>query len=177
MASTNFIDAEANSDIVQLLHVDQQARGSIISDPHAAEMGIHFPFLIVESKGWSSKGTLVSAQNQAAVGGACMLKILEDLTYQAARGTDLHPKQAPPSAETSSELALCFSMVAEGPIHELWVHFEHEGVFHMENIKVWRTTNLCHAQKLVNSLGRVVGWGQGGLKDSIVKKLCRFIRY
>lgn len=97
----------------QRLLVDHQAAGSTISDPHAAEIGIRFPFLIVESKGWSSKGTLISAQNQAAVGGACMLKILKDLSYQAMRGpgTDLKSDLAEQSTtliEPSSMPALCF---------------------------------------------------------------------
>lgn len=63
--------------------IDHQASGSILSDPHTADMGIRFPFLIAETKGLSSNGSLVSAQNQAAISGASMLIILEDLSNQA----------------------------------------------------------------------------------------------
>src|SRR5207302_295489 len=56
--------------------VDHQASGSILSDPHAADMGIRFPFLVVEAKGLSLNGSLISAQNQAAISGASILTIL-----------------------------------------------------------------------------------------------------
>ncbi|KAF9733831.1 hypothetical protein PMIN01_08174 [Paraphaeosphaeria minitans] len=95
--------------------VDHQASGSILSDPHAADMGVRFPFLVVEVKGLSSSGSLISGQNQAAISGACMLTILKDLSHQAAWKTlsTSHPTPV-----------LCFSIVTEGPVHELWVHFE-----------------------------------------------------
>jgi hypothetical protein len=38
-----------------------------------AAMGLRFLFLIAETKGLSLNGGLVAAQNQAAIGGACML--------------------------------------------------------------------------------------------------------
>lgn len=62
--------------------VGHQAAGSILSDPHAAEMGVRFPFLVIEVKGLSMNGSLVSAQNQAAISGASMLAILQDLGDQ-----------------------------------------------------------------------------------------------
>ncbi|EMD86583.1 hypothetical protein COCHEDRAFT_1160287 [Bipolaris maydis C5] len=148
----------------QLLLTYHQAKKSILSEPHAAEMGIRFPFMIAETKGWSEKGTLMSAQNQAAVGGACMLKILKDLTDYAARGIGLHPKQeSPPTTpeELFPTLAICFSVVSEGPIHELWVHFEREDEFHMHNLNAWRTTKRSHAEEFVNCLGRIIEWGKG----------------
>ncbi|KAJ5051180.1 hypothetical protein J3E72DRAFT_204632 [Bipolaris maydis] len=158
----------------QLLLTYHQAKKSILSEPHAAEMGIRFPFMIAETKGWSEKGTLMSAQNQAAVGGACMLKILKDLTDYAARGIGLHPKQeSPPTTpeELFPTLAICFSVVSEGPIHELWVHFEREDEFHMHNLNAWRTTKRSHAEEFVNCLGRIIEWGKGDFKQGIVQKL------
>ncbi|KAK7177589.1 hypothetical protein PSPO01_16364 [Paraphaeosphaeria sporulosa] len=44
------------------------------TDPHAQTIGLHFPFLIFEAKG---NAGLFGAQNQAAVGAACMLRILD----------------------------------------------------------------------------------------------------
>jgi hypothetical protein len=94
-------------------------------------MGIRFPFLIVEAKSLSLNGSLISAQNQAAISGASMLRILKDLSYQAACSakTDLNSGfQTLDSGFTSlstmpvglhSTLALCFSIVTEGPVHEL----------------------------------------------------------
>ncbi|EMD86587.1 hypothetical protein COCC4DRAFT_62827 [Bipolaris maydis ATCC 48331] len=154
----------------QRLLIDYQDRELILSDPHAAVMGMRFPFMIAELK---SIAPLSKAQNQAAVGGACMLTILEDLAYQAARGTNL---QAPPLT-TAADLplvpVLCFSVVTEGPVHELWVHFRREDGFHMVNLKIWRTTIRGHAEELVNCLGRITEWGKGHFKDRVLEMLGR----
>ncbi|KAF2450855.1 hypothetical protein P171DRAFT_503628, partial [Karstenula rhodostoma CBS 690.94] len=56
-----------------------QASASILSDPYVADMGVRFPFMVVETKGLSLSGSLISGQNQAAISGACMLTILKDL--------------------------------------------------------------------------------------------------
>lgn len=64
--------------------VDQQASGLVLSDPHAADMGIRFLFSILEAKGLGLSGSLVGARDQAAVGDASMLRVLKDLSYQAA---------------------------------------------------------------------------------------------
>lgn len=163
--------------------VDHQASGSILSDPHAADMGIRFPFLIVEAKGLSLSGSLISGQNQAAISGACMLTILKDLGHQAAWKTSSGPEieLQTPHAEPGIPITtlsvsqptpvLCFSIVTEGPVHELWVHFEHEGAFHMEFLQSWRTVRKQDAQGLVNFLARIMAWGRGKLKDEIVEKL------
>lgn len=82
----------------------------MLSNPHAAYIGMRFPFLIIETKGLSLNGSLASAQNQAAVSGDCMLRILKEFD----KTTDLH----------STDPLLCFSIVTEGPTHELWVHFD-----------------------------------------------------
>jgi hypothetical protein len=153
--------------------VDHQASGSILSDPHAAEMGIRFPFLIVEAKGLSLNGSLISAQNQAAISGVSMLTILKDLTRQAEGVQTLDPELSTLSATP----ALCFSVVTEGPVHELWVHFEHEGAFHMEFIESWRTTRQRDAREFVDFLAQIMAWGAGRFKDSIVKKLDKVPRH
>lgn len=163
--------------------VDHQASSSILSDPHAADMGIRFPFLVVEAKGLSLSGSLISGQNQAAISGACMLTILKDLNHQAAWNTSSEPDlgfhtpdvepRIPitiPSASQPSPV-LCFSIVTEGPVHELWVHFEHEGAFHMEFLQSWRTARKRDAQELVHFLARIMAWGRGRFKDAIVGKL------
>ena len=151
--------------------VDHQASGSILSDPHAADMGIRFPFLIVEAKGLSLNGTLISAQNQAAISGACMLTILKDLSHQAACNVNPDPAIQAPDPALSTTPTLCFSVVTEGPVHELWVHFEHEAAFHMECLQSWRTTHERHAREFVQCLARIMAWGKGRFKDCIVEKL------
>jgi hypothetical protein len=163
--------------------VDQQVSRLILSDPHAANMGIRFPFLIVEAKGLGLSGSLVSAQNQAAVGGASMLRILKDLSYQAACNTSMDPtcesqtldsrlmSSSTTTAGLQSNLALCSSIVTEGTAYELWVRFEHEGAFHMEQVRSWRTTREHEAQGLVHSLARIMEWGRGSFIDFIVQHL------
>lgn len=154
----------------QRLLIDYQDRELILSDPHAAVMGIRFPFMIAELK---AIAPLSKVQNQAAVGGACMLTILEDLACQAARSTH---HQAPPlatAADLPLALVLCFSVVTEGPVHELWVHFRREDGFHMVNLSIWRTTIRSHAEELVNCLGRIAEWGKGHFKERVLEMLDR----
>jgi hypothetical protein len=70
-----------------------------------------------------------------------------------------------------STLALCFSIVTEGSVHELWVHFEHEGAFRMEFLQSWRTARERDARELVHFLARMMEWGKGSFKDCIIEKL------
>ncbi|EUC39646.1 hypothetical protein COCMIDRAFT_41864 [Bipolaris oryzae ATCC 44560] len=124
-----------------------QSFGSILSDPHKAAVGLRFPFLIAETKGLSLNGGLVAAQNQAAIGAACMLKILNDLENQAALPTE---------STSPAEPWLCFSVTTEGPVHELWVHFKLGEATHMHNIRTWRTTHAPHVWELVSCLIRIL---------------------
>jgi hypothetical protein len=160
--------------------VDHQASGSILSDPHAADMGIRFPFLIIEAKGLSLNGSLVSAQNQAAISGASMLTILKDLSHQAACNASSDPGVQtldPNLTALSTTTTLCFSVVTEGPVHELWVHFEHDGTFNMECLQSWRTTRERDAREFVQYLAQIMAWGKGRFKDCIVEKLDKVSRY
>jgi hypothetical protein len=152
-------------------------------------MGIRFSFLVVEVKGLSLSGSLTSAQNQAAISGASILRILKDLSYRAAcnASTDLDSGfQALGLGLTSSSttpvglhstLVLCFPIVIEGPVHELWVHFEHEGAFHMEFLQSWRTTRERDAREHVYFLARIMGRGKGSFIDCTVEKLDKVPRY
>jgi hypothetical protein len=125
-------------------------------------MGLRFPFLIAETKGLSLNGGLVAAQNQAAIGAACMLQILLDLENQVtppATPTPLAPPQ------------LCFSITSEGPVHELWVHFRLEEATHMQNIKIWRTTHQRDVEELVHCLARIMEWAKCDFMKEIQGKL------
>jgi hypothetical protein len=118
-----------------------------------------------------------------------MLRILKDLSYQAACNASMDPNCDPQTLDPGftssfttpeglqSNLALCFSIVTEGPVHELWVHFEHEGAFHMEFLQSWRTTRERDARELVHFLARIMEWGKEGFKDCIVKNLDKVPRY
>jgi hypothetical protein len=139
-----------------------QSFGSILSDPHTAAMGLRFPFLIAETKGLSLNGGLVAAQNQAAIGAACMLKILDNLEDQAA---------LPMAPISTAATRLCFSITTEGPVHELWVHFKLGEATHMQNIRVWRTTHQRDVRELVYCLARILKWANNDFMQKIQQKL------
>jgi hypothetical protein len=139
-----------------------QSSGSILSDPHTAAMGLRFPFLIAETKGLSLNGGLVAAQNQAAIGAACMLKILDDLENQAALLTAPTSPAAP---------RLCFSITTEGPVHELWVHFKLGEATHMQNIRAWRTTHQRDVRELVYCLARIFKWAEDDFMGKIQERV------
>ncbi|KAH8690425.1 hypothetical protein GQ44DRAFT_720241, partial [Phaeosphaeriaceae sp. PMI808] len=148
--------------------IKHQASGSILSDPHTAEMALRFPFLVVEAKGLSLNGSLVSAQNQAAISGASSLAILHDLHNQV--------NGYATAAADSRPIPLCFSIVTSGPTHELSVHFMHNNAFHMYCFQSYRTTLERHAWEFVAVLIRILKWGMGRYKDGIVELLDRATR-
>ena len=65
----------------------------VLSEPHQAQIGLRFPFLVVESKGGAAGGNMIWAQNQAAVDGACALNILGDLQGVVTRTIVKTPKE------------------------------------------------------------------------------------
>jgi hypothetical protein len=145
--------------------VDHQASTSILSDPHIADMALRFPFLVTETKGLGVNGNLVAAQNQAAVSGASMLVILQGLQNQvewnnsSATDSEFISTQAP---------MMCFSIVTAGPTHEICVHFRYQEAFHMHCVRSCRTTHRCDTWEFVLFLSRILQWGRGDFKDSIV---------
>lgn len=110
----------------------------IQSDPHQARIGLHFPFLIFEAKG---SGSLFGAQNQAAVGAACMLKILDTLGC--------------------ADVVL--SVTTEGPVHELWVHHRVDQNYHSTFVDIWRMTATKAARQFIETLARIMTWVLGPL--------------
>jgi hypothetical protein len=150
----------------------QQMSGSILSDPHAAEMGLRFPFLAVEAKGLSLSGSLVVAQNQAAISGASMLVILQDLSNQADKCVITAANSGSASQETP---ALCISIVTMGPIHDMGVHFMDGDASFMYCFKTYRTTLESDARRFVASLSRILRWGRGRHKEGVVRRLDRVL--
>ncbi|RMZ73458.1 terminal deoxynucleotidyl transferase [Pyrenophora seminiperda CCB06] len=130
--------------------LNHQAAGSLMSDPHAADMGLRFPFLIAETKGLSANGALVAVQNQAVVSAACIFNILDTLKHLRTTSTSTIPSADPP---------VCFSITTEGPVHELWVHFKFEGILHMHNIRTWRITHQRDIREFTFCLAQIIKWG------------------
>jgi hypothetical protein len=153
--------------------VDHQASASILSDPHTADMGIRFPFLIAETKGLSVNGNLVGAQNQAAISGASMLVILQDLRNQVEWNNSPVTDSEPTVRETP---IFCFSIVTAGPTHEVCVHFKYQDAFHMHCVRSCRTTHRRDTWEFVHFLNRILQWGREDYKNSIVRMLDKIPR-
>ncbi|KAJ5562438.1 hypothetical protein N7461_001199 [Penicillium sp. DV-2018c] len=160
--------------------LDLQDTTSLVSDPHVTPLGLRFPFLIVETKAGSTGGNLYQAENQAAVGGSAALQILRRLS-QLKSTHDLDGKSQGSSQasigpiETLPDLIshMVFSVTTEGPIHELWLHFQRpsEEDFYMVCIGSWRTTMKDDTLDFLRYLWAVLRWGNGQYRDSIVDAL------
>lgn len=66
---------------------------------------------------------------------------------------------------------ILFSIATQGPVHELWVHFQVEDAYHMTLLRIWRTTFLKGARELVRAVVEVLGWGVSGFRDAVLEEL------
>ncbi|KAL9607271.1 MAG: hypothetical protein Q9167_007802 [Letrouitia subvulpina] len=147
----------------------------LYSEPTQASLQIRFLFLSVEGKSYATCRTIYEAQNQAAVSGACSLKILHDLD-------DLVRKSDP--GNYSKVQPIMFSVCTEGPIHQLWVHYtigEHgdgNRMYYMAQVKtcdvgVWDDNILLFLEAVDN----VLKWGSGEYKEAIAEQLSTIWRH
>ena len=144
---------------------DLQDSKRVLSEPHQSAIGLHFPFLVVEAKGLATGSNMVAAQNQAAVDGACALNILHEL--KLAVETDRRPA----STDQPVSQQILFSIVTEGPIHELWVHYRLDDAYHMTALRVWRTTTAKDAREFVQALSKILEWGVSKFRSAILIEL------
>ena len=144
---------------------DLQDNNRVLSEPHQSGIGLHFPFLIIEAKGLAIGSNMVGAQNQAAVDSACALNILRDLKLTATTHT---PRV---STDQPRPRQILFSVVTEGPIHELWVHYQVDEAYHMTLLRIWRTTIAKEARELVQALGKILEWGVCDFRTGVLKEL------
>ncbi|KAJ9318472.1 hypothetical protein DTO271D3_1134 [Paecilomyces variotii] len=152
----------------------------LISDPYVTPSDLRFPFLIIEVKASATGGNLYQAQNQAAVGGSTALQILNNLsdlrnTHGFDDNTQENIEGSTGAGRTMPDviLNLAFSITTEGPIHELWLHFQRpeEEDFDMVCLGVWRTTLKDGSLNLLRHLLAILRWGNGEFKDQIVAAL------
>jgi hypothetical protein len=141
----------------QRLLADLQHTGRLLSEPHAMQLGLHFPFLLVEAKGLTTSGNIIGAENQAAVGGACALRILDSLASLGSVVTE------PP--------LIIFTISTEGPIHELSIHYYIEGSYHMTVHRTWRTTLERDNLEFIFAIARIIYWGANSFRDTIITKM------
>lgn len=143
----------------------------LYSEPTQAALGFRFPCFVVEGKSYATCRTIYEAQNQAAVSGACSLRILhdlDDLVY------NVH-KSDPGSY--SKVQPIVFSVCTEGPIHQLWVHYTTEDghsprVYYMTQVMtcdvgVWDDNIVSFLEAVDN----VLKWGSGEHKEAVAEQL------
>lgn len=179
---TDSLEHAKGRDSAQSLLLDMQDTSTLISDPHVTPLGLRFPFLIVEAKAGATGGNLYQAQNQAAVGGAAALLILKSLS-------DLRDSQTPSrenqdcveasdrsgQATLDIKLNLVFSITTEGPVHELWLHFQKPNKdLQMVCIGIWRTTSKDGSLNFLRHLAALLRWGDGEFKENLVSILQDF---
>lgn len=93
----------------------------LISRPALRASDLAFPIAVIEAEGYSTGKPIFEAQNQAAVAGACALKIQLDLENLA---RPIRRMSSDTSSSASRALPLMFfSVCTEGPSHELWAHY------------------------------------------------------
>ncbi|RFU31547.1 hypothetical protein B7463_g4790, partial [Scytalidium lignicola] len=174
LAHTSFTSLQKS--VLMLLQDDCR----VLSEPHQVQIGLRFPFLIVESKAGAADGNMIGAQNHAAVDGACALNILGDLQGAV---TEIMPRskyaRQPQSNENKERregnelLPVVFSVITEGPLHEIWVHYRQAEAYHMTCLRTWRTTQSKDAREFVNALARIVDWGKTDFRESVLTLLER----
>lgn len=135
--------------------------------PTQASLEIRFPFFLVEGKSYATSRTIYEAQNQAAVSGACSLKILHDLD-------DLVCKSDPENY--SKRQPIVFSVCTEGPIHQLWAHYTTvddagDRVYYMAQVKTCDVGIWDGVSGFLQAVDNVLKWGSGEHKEAIAKQL------
>lgn len=163
-------DGVNTEDFLQWLQdevVQQKSDGPLepmlILVPAPRALKLAFPFAVVEGKAYSTGKQIFEAENQAAVSGACGLKIQLDLNDLVDRGA------------TCTEPPLFFTFTTQGPIHELWAHWtvDEEGV-RMFGSKLLDSSNallLNQAEDVITRLENVSCWGLGPFMASVVERL------
>ncbi|KAF2808311.1 uncharacterized protein BDZ99DRAFT_464186 [Mytilinidion resinicola] len=150
----------------------------LISVPAPRASDLAFPFAVVEGKAYSTGKQVFEAENQAAVAGACGLKMqlcLDELVERAAPTPTSDVLPAP-----KNQPALFFSICTQGPIHELWVHWTNvEGgmrKFHMKLLKICHGVLLEGVEDFIVAVDNMLRWGTGQFLESVVERLGRVAR-
>ncbi|KAL3468676.1 hypothetical protein BJX99DRAFT_269687 [Aspergillus californicus] len=172
------LEPKKGRNVAKRFLLDLQDTFRLISDPHVTPLGLRFPFLIVEAKAGATGGNLYQAQNQAAVSGSTALQILKNMSDLQCvpdldQGSQENIKDGnQPEQSSEFNLKLAFSVVTEGPIHELWLHFRRSNEdFCMACIGAWRTTLKDGSINLLRHLLAVLRWGNFEFRDTLIGAL------
>ena len=135
----------------------------LISCPAQSALLLRFPPLVLEGKSYATGKTLYEAQNQAAVSGSMMLVLQNQLSELAGSYSPKSP--------------LAFSICSEGPVMELWVHYNtFDPSVRYYNMHFFQS---CHASSLDTVVAfflvvlRIMRWVKSHVLDDIAEKLLR----
>ncbi|EXJ82237.1 hypothetical protein A1O3_06050 [Capronia epimyces CBS 606.96] len=138
---------------------------ALLFRPAERAFNLAFPFAVVEGKAYSTGKQIFEAENQAAVAGACGLKIQLGLDRLVNKGSGVESTQPP----------LFFSITTQGPIHELWYHWtvEEDGIrtFESNLLDSWNAMLVERGGDFVIRLNNVLTWGAGPFARSVVERL------
>jgi hypothetical protein len=158
----------------EMVDRDGSLEPMLITIPAPRAQDLAFPFAVVESKAYSTGKQIFGAENQATGSAACGLKIqldLDDLVEHA------RARASPDAYSTSVEIKppLFFSVCTQGPIHELWAHWntvEDEGrMFQSKLVDSCNALLYQQAEDFLVRLNNVGLWGTGRFMESVVGRL------
>ncbi|KAI4148690.1 MAG: hypothetical protein LQ340_004988 [Diploschistes diacapsis] len=140
---------------------DLQYDKALISCPAQAALRLRFPPLVVEGKSYATGKTLYEAQNQAAVSGSMMLVIQNKLSDLAKSHSPSYP--------------LAFSICSEGPVMELWVHYNTSDTgiryYNMHFLQVGHASSPDTVVAFFLTVLRIMRWVKSPVLDGIADML------
>ena len=151
---------------------DRPQKPALIMVPTQRESNLAFPSFVFEGKGYSTGKQIFEAENQAAVSGACGLKIqiiLDELVKRAIRSPNT------PLRSSKDQPQLFFSICSEGPYHELWAHYtvieDGERQFKMVLLDTCNGTVLKQVESFFVEVNNIMIWTMGPFLKSVVERL------
>ena len=142
---------------------DLQYDKVLISCPAQPALLLRFPPLVVEGKSYATGKTLYEAQNQAAVSGSMMLVIQNQLSELAGG----HALNCP----------LAFSICSEGPVMELWVHYNTSDAsvryYNMHFLRICHASSLDTVVAFFLTVLHIMRWVKSDVLDDIADKLLK----
>ncbi|KAL9095322.1 MAG: hypothetical protein Q9163_006518 [Psora crenata] len=140
-----------------------QSEGKLHSDPTKDFLGLRFPNLVIEGKAYAIGKSAFEAQNQAAVSGACMVNLQQELT-DLFRG--FFPNPRPP---------LAFSICTEGAHIEFWVHYtlkeENVPCHYMSIFRTCYGSIRAELEGFLMDVERLMSWTKEDYLEDITAKL------
>ena len=147
-----------------------QDKRFVLSDPRQTQIGMRFPFLVVNSARDEAGGNMMETENQAAVAGGCALNILGDLQSTVTRITSQR-NQGSSAKDHNKTPPFILSVTTERPLHELWVHYWVGEEYHRTCHRAWRMTRGEDAIKFVQALASIVEWGRTVFRQNVLNLL------